>query len=127
MKKILTVLCGVLVALSLFVTTGNTAKAAELTTNVSTLHEGDCGCDVSPIVGKEKTKIVRKLLTHKAFKTTVVNQLKEGYVWNITEEIEVIKDNQTGQILVGVPFINKDGVKIMAVFINGTYVGTSPM
>ncbi|WP_040208927.1 hypothetical protein [Neobacillus jeddahensis] len=127
MKKFLTVLCGVLVALSLFMTTGNTAKAAEISPKVAVSHEDDCGCDVSTVVGKEKTKIVLNLITSKAFLNTVVNQLKEGFVWNITEDIEVIKDNQSGQVLVGVPFINKDRVQIMAVFVNGTYVGTSPV
>ena len=56
MKKLLTVLCGVVIALSLFVTTGNTVKAAE------------CGCDVSPVIGAEKNKIVAELISSQAFK-----------------------------------------------------------
>jgi hypothetical protein len=116
MKKILTVLCGVLVGLSLFVTTGNTAKAEE------------CGCDVSPVLGAEKNKIVAELISSQEFKDSKLSIKNEGYGWKGVSNFEVIVNHTYGEaIMIGVPYYNHDGSVEMAVFINGTYMGHNPM
>src|SRR3954451_17938261 len=102
MKKLLTVLAGVVIALSLFVTTGNTVKAAEPANDSTVTEPNDCAChDVTMIVGAEKIKIVFDLFVSNEFKKVVKDRLKEAFVLNLTADIEVVKFNQTGQIMIG--------------------------
>ncbi|MBO0960583.1 hypothetical protein J1P26_12835 [Neobacillus sp. MM2021_6] len=118
MKKVLTVLCGVLVALSLFVTTGNTVKAAE--------PDDDCTChDLLPLQGAERNKIVAKFLSSKEFKTQKAELLSTGYTWNGAHTIEVVLPAE-GVTMIGVPFFSANGVQTIYVFINGVFVGTAP-
>jgi hypothetical protein len=125
-KKLITVLGGVIIALSLFVSTGNTVKAAKPTPAPHT-EEENCSChDVTLIFGEEKEEIISNLLLSKEFNKMVKKELKEGFVRDLSSEIEVIKINQTGQIMIGVPFINKAGEKTMAAFSDGEFLGTSP-
>jgi hypothetical protein len=130
MKKLLTVLCGVVIALSLFATTGNTVKAAAPTTapiSAAVEHEDDCAChDVTTIVGVEKVKIIAKIILSEEFLKANRTLGKMGYTWNITKNIEVIKQNQSGEIMVGISFTNKKGSELIAVFIDGIFVGSSP-
>ncbi|ETI68876.1 hypothetical protein [Neobacillus vireti] len=127
MKKFLTVLCGGLIALSLFVTTGNTAKAAEPTDPSTVTEPDDCGChDVTPLFGAERNKIVAKIISGNEFKTAEKNLNKDGFKWNGANSIEVLKHNQAGMIIVGVPFTNKNGNVIMAVFFDGKFMGNEP-
>ncbi|MDR7236760.1 hypothetical protein [Neobacillus drentensis] len=116
MKKLLTVLCGVVIALSLFVTTGNTVKAAE------------CGCDVSPVLGAEKNKIVAELISSQAFKDAKFSLRYDGISWKGAKNIEVIVNHtHDDALMVGVPYYTQEGSLKMAVFINGVYMGLSPM
>jgi hypothetical protein len=115
LKKLLTVLCGVIIALSLFVTTGNTVKAA------------DCGCDVSPVLGAEKNKIIANLLSSQKFKDTKHTIFEEGYKWRGASNIEVMVNHTHGDaLMIGIPFYTKDGSIVMAVYINGVYMGLVP-
>ncbi|QCJ42790.1 hypothetical protein FAY30_13205 [Bacillus sp. S3] len=124
MKKLLTVLCGILVALSLFVTTGNTAKAA--VTVQSDELSGECGCVVEPILGSERNKIAANLISSEAFKTVKKNLKKDGLKWTDANSLEVIHNISHNIVMVGVPFENKHGDVFMAVFFDGTFMGVSP-
>lgn len=116
MKKLITIIGGLLVAVSLFVTSGNTAKAAT-----------DCGCDVSPVLGAEKNKVVAELISSQEFKDAKVVIKNDGYSWRGVKNIEVVvnhsKDNA---LMIGVPVLNGDGIIQMAVFINGKFMGVVP-
>jgi hypothetical protein len=115
MKKLLTLLIGALIALSLFVTTGNTAKAAGL----------DCGCPGTSIVGAEKNKIVADLLSSQGFKEVNLDMITKGSTWNGASSIEVVDIN--GLVLVGVPFLSAEGVPSMYVFINNEFQMAIPL
>jgi hypothetical protein len=116
MKKLLTVIGGMVVALSLFVGSGNTAKAAE------------CGCDTSPVFGAEKNKIIANLISSQEFKDAKLLVRNEGFSWKGVNNIEVIVNHTYGDaLMIGVPFYYRDGSIEMAVFINGHYVGHNPM
>ncbi|MBT2728094.1 hypothetical protein J7E63_14225 [Bacillus sp. ISL-75] len=118
MKKLLTVLCGIVIALSLFVTTGNTVKAAEA-------YE-DCTChDLLPLQGAERNKIVATFLSSEEFKAKKLELLKSGFSWNGAHSIEVVLPAE-GVTFVGVPFISADGIPAMYVFINGSFAGAVP-
>ena len=118
MKKLLPLLFGGLIALTLFVTTGNTAKAAQ---------NDDCTChDLIPLSGSERNKIVADLLSSESFKTQKMELIKSGYKWNGAHTIEVVIPAEK-VTMVGVPFISPDGAPLVYVFINGTFAGTSPV
>ncbi|MEH7098463.1 hypothetical protein [Neobacillus vireti] len=117
MKKLLTVIGGLVVAVSLFAGSGNTAKAAT-----------DCGCDISPVLGAEKNKIIANLISSQEFKDAKLSIRNDGYSWKGVSNIEVIVNHTYGEaIMVGVPYYNQDGSVEMAVFINGKYMGHNPM
>lgn len=128
MKKLLTVLCGGLIALTLFVTTGNTAKAAETgVTAAINEHDDDCHCDdVTPISGAERNKIVANIISGDEYKNVKKDLKNKGYQSHGSNEIEVLKNNYYGLIIVGVPFTNSRGIVEMAVFINGQFMGLNP-
>ncbi|WP_144548140.1 hypothetical protein [Bacillus sp. X1(2014)] len=111
MKKLITVLCGIIIGLSLFVSIGNTAKAAE------------CECDVTPVLGAEKNKIVANLLNSQEFKNVKHSLKSDGYSYRGAKNIEVLINHTYGNIvMVGVPFYNADGMLEMAAFFNGIYM-----
>jgi hypothetical protein len=123
MKKLLTLLFGALIALSLFVTTGNTAKAAEPTSD-----EENCTChDVTPILGAEKNIIVARLLSGQDFKVAKSSLLSKEYKFLGVSNTEVYKHNYMDLTIIGVIFINKDGIPEMATFFNGQYMGVTPL
>lgn len=122
MKKFVSLLCVSLLAFLLVVSPVNSVYAAE-TTNVTA--DEDCGCQVIPIEGPEKYQIIYNLLVSKEFKKASKKLLKQGYIWNVTKEIEVLKNETHDIVMVGVPFINKDGKVLMAVFFDGVYMGAS--
>ncbi|MFJ5714822.1 hypothetical protein [Neobacillus sp. NPDC093127] len=127
MKKFLTVLCGGLIALTLFVTTGNTAKAAGPTNLAAVTDSEDCGChDVTQLFGAERNKIVAKIISCNEFKTVEKKLNQDGFKWNGANSIEVMKHNETGTIMVGVPFTNSKGLVLMAVFFDGVFMGIQP-
>ncbi|MDQ1145844.1 hypothetical protein QE429_002671 [Bacillus sp. SORGH_AS 510] len=116
MKKLLTLLFGGLIALSLFVTTGNTAKAAE----------NDCGC--TPVVGAEKNIIVADLISSQNFKTAKAMLTTAGYSFKGVSLIEVAKnkdkeDPEKTVTIVVVPFYTSDGQVIIAGFVKGEFQG----
>lgn len=112
MKKLLTLLFGALIALSLFVTTGNTAKAAK--------PGNDCGC-TGTLAGAEKNKIMAELLSSQEFKTAKANLTTAGYSYKGASLIEVAKIETT--IITVVPFYTSDGQIIIAGFVNGAFQG----
>ena len=116
MKKLLTVIGGLVVAVSLFAGTGNAVKAAE------------CGCDTSPVLGAEKNKIIANLISSQEFKDAKLSIRNEGFSWKGVNNIEVIVNHTYGDaLMVGVPYYNQAGSVEMAVFINGKYMGHNPM
>ncbi|MBT2655748.1 hypothetical protein J7E81_10960 [Bacillus sp. ISL-18] len=116
MKKLLTVIGGLVVAVSLFAGSGNTAKAA------------DCGCDTSPVLGAEKNKIIANLISSQEFKDSKLLIRNERYNWKGVNNIEVIVNHTYGDaLMIGVPYYNQNGSVEMAVFINGLYMGHNPM
>jgi len=118
MKKLLTVLAGVVIALSLFVTTGNTVKAAE--------PDENCTChELLPLQGAERNKIVAEFLSSAEFQAKKLELIKSGSSWNGAHTIEVVLPAE-GVTMVGVPFISADGIAEVYVFINGYFVGTAP-
>ncbi|SDN32232.1 hypothetical protein [Bacillus sp. OK048] len=126
MKKFLSLLCGSLILVLMFTGTANPVKAAS-PTNVLDSKSDTCECHaVTPIYGMEKYKIILNLLGSKEFSKTTKKLLKDGYYWNITAEIEVLKHNQYGTIMVGVPFKSIRGTSYMAAFFDGVYMGISP-
>ncbi|MGG3560704.1 hypothetical protein ABES03_03665 [Neobacillus rhizosphaerae] len=116
MKKLLTLLFGALIALSLFVTTGNTAKAAE---------NEDCGC--TPVVGVERNIIVADLLSSQNFKSAKETLITAGYSFKGVNLIQVAKNNnqdpENPVTIVVVPFYTSDGKVIIAGFVNGKFAG----
>lgn len=116
MKKLITVLCGIIIGLSLFVSTGNTAKAEE---------PDGCSChNLQPLQGAERNKIVAKLISSVEFKEVKKNLQHNEYKWNGANSIEVIQHE--GIIVIGVLFTNKLGVIERHGFVNGVYVGLAP-
>jgi hypothetical protein len=128
MKKILTILFGGVIALTLFVTNGNTAKAAESTssTDPAVSSHSDCGCNVTILTGAERNKIVSHLLKTDEFKKIKKEYKKQGYTWNGAHDIQVVRNNDTGVVLVGVPFTDPNGNVVMFVFHNGHFQGIAP-
>jgi hypothetical protein len=121
MKKLLTVLCGVVIALSMFVTTGNTVQAEES-------HEGGCGCIVEPVFGAEKNKIIAALISSPEFKNAKLSVKSDGYTWRGAKNIEVVVNiTYGGMIMVGVPYLNNNGTVEIAAFFDGVYMGIGPM
>lgn len=122
MKKFVTLFCAGLLAFLLVASPVNSVYAAK-TTNVTAENDGECGCVVTPIEGPEKYQIIYKLLVSKEFKKASKKLLKDGYIWNVTKEIEVLRnESEGGMIMVGVPFVNKNGNVTMAVFFDGKYM-----
>jgi hypothetical protein len=118
-KKLITILGGVIIALSLFVTTGNTVKAEE--------PGDDCTChNLLPIQGAERNKIVAKFLSSEEFKTKKLELIKSGSTWNGAHTIEVVLPAE-GVKMIGVPFTDADEIQLVYVFINGSFVGTAPV
>ncbi|MEH7415381.1 hypothetical protein V7266_08895 [Neobacillus drentensis] len=119
MKKLLTVIGGLVIAGSLFVTSGNTAKAAET---------DDCPChQVTIIRGAERNKMVADVISSENFKNVKKELEQDGFKWTNAHDIEVIKYNLNGKILIGIPFMNNQGFIVMAGYLDGVYSGTYPL
>ncbi|MBV7507705.1 hypothetical protein KW850_20970 [Bacillus sp. sid0103] len=126
MKKVLTVLGGIIIALSLFVTTGNTAKAAAKPGLPTTDH--DCGCDVTTAIGSEKNKFVADLLSSQEFKNAKQLITNAGFNWRGKDNIVVEVNHTLGDaVLIVVPFYTQAGSIEIAFFINGHYVDHLPV
>lgn len=118
MKKLLSVIGGLVIAGSLFLTTGNTAKAAET---------DDCPChQVTIIMGAERNKMVADVISSESFKNVKAELGQDGFKWTNAKDIEVIKYNLNGKILIGIPFVNNQGYKVMAGYLDGKYAGAAP-
>lgn len=119
MRKFLTLLCGGIIAFSLFAWSGNPVKAAEESSD-------DCGChDLIPLQGVERNKTVAKLISSDAFKAVKKEAKQNGYTWNGANEVEVVIPAE-GVTMVGAKFTNNQGNVLVYVFINGVFAGTSP-
>jgi hypothetical protein len=119
MRKLISLLSGCLVVLGLmFVTPGSDVFAAE----------GECEChDVTTIFGDEKNKVLANILKSEEFKNAKKDWKNKGYSFNGVDDVEVIKHNIYGFIMVGFPVTNKDGVLEMAAFLDGEYLGVGPI
>ncbi|MGX6443301.1 hypothetical protein ACWM35_08800 [Neobacillus sp. K501] len=126
MKKFVTLFCAGLLAFLLVASPVNSVFAAE-GTSITAEEDGECGCVVTPIEGIEKYQIIYKLLVSKEFKKASKKLLKDGYLWDVTKEIEVLRNETAGGIImVGVPFKNINGTDGIAAFFDGVYMGISP-
>lgn len=123
MKKFVTLFCAGILAFLLVASPVNSVYAAE---GSIVATEDDCEChNVTPIEGPEKYQIILNVMLSKEFLNASIQMLKNGYILNITKEIEVLKHNSYGNVMVGVPFIGKGGKQLMAVFMDGKYMGPS--
>ncbi|MCM3765459.1 hypothetical protein [Neobacillus niacini] len=128
MKRVLPILIGSLIGLFLFVMPGSYVEAAAEVNPIIQSADDDCAChDVTPIEGIEKVKITANLLISFDFWKASLQALKEGYYIKDITKIEVIKHNQTGQVMVGVAFENSKGKVKMYVFSNGKFLGATPL
>jgi hypothetical protein len=119
MRKLISLLSGCAVILGLlFATPGNAVFAAE----------EDCEChNVTTIFGAEKNKIVSDILKSDEFKNAKKGWKNKGYSFNGVDDLEVVKHNIYGIVMVGFPVTNKDGVLEMAAFLDGVYLGIGPI
>ncbi|MEH7335734.1 hypothetical protein V7161_24215, partial [Neobacillus drentensis] len=110
MKKLLTLLFGGLIALTLFVSTGNTAKAEGIFSIQSSITDEPCHCeDVVQILGAERNKIVSDILKNEEYKDVKHNLKKQGYKFDGAHVIEVYYNYFYEQMIVGIPVINEMG------------------
>lgn len=117
-KKMLALICGGFIALSLFAAPGNPVKAAE---------DEDCTChNVTPIYGVQKNKIIANLISSQEFKNAKLSIIKDGDNWRGINNTEVFVHNSYGITIVGVPFIAQDGTIMMATFFDGFFMGSAP-
>lgn len=126
MKKFLSVLCVSLFVFLMFGTSGSPVKAASNSADSTVTAPLDCGCNVSPIVGVEKYKIITSIVLSDEFVKMLRDATENGYKWVSSQDIQVIKNNTSGQILLGFPFKKKGTVEMFA-FLDGIYVGHHPM
>jgi hypothetical protein len=134
MKKYLTLLIGGFIFLFMFAVPGNYVKADELKTPLGTASplsnsltsDSECGCNVIPITGSERNKLVAGLLSSDEFKSIKMKAKEMGYQWLGASDIEVINNLSYEVIMTGVPF-SKDGQIFMFVFFDGKFAGVSPM
>lgn len=120
MKKLVSLLCGGALALSLFAAPGTPVKAA--------VNDEDCAChDVTILSGAEKNKAVANLLSSQGFKDSKFALKNDGYSWRGVNNVEVVVFNRDGSVFVGVPVLDQSGIVVMAVFFNGQYMGISPL
>jgi hypothetical protein len=119
MRKWISLLSGCFLILSfLFVTPGNAVFAAD----------EECTChDVTPIFGAEKNKIISDILKSDEFKNAKKVWKIEGYKFKGVDNVEVIRNNESGIVMVGFPVTNRDGVLEMAAFFDGVYLGVGPI
>jgi hypothetical protein len=119
MRKLISLLSGcVVILVVLFVTPGNAVFATE----------DDCEChNVTTIFGAEKNKIVSDILKSDEFKNAKKGWKNKGYSFNGVDDVEVVKHNIYGSIMVGFPVTNKNGVLEMAAFLDGVYLGIGPI
>ncbi|WP_066304750.1 hypothetical protein [Bacillus sp. FJAT-29814] len=117
-KKIMALLFGGAMAFSLFAASGNPVQAAE---------DPDCEChNVTPIFGAEKNKIIANVISSQEFKDMKLAVIKDGDTWRGVKGTEVMVNNYYGFTIVGIPYLSQDGTAMMAVFIDGKYMGSSP-
>lgn len=117
-KKIMALLFGGAMAFSLFAAPGNPVQAAE---------DPDCEChNVTPIFGAEKNKIIANVISSQEFKDMKLAVIKDGDTWRGVKGTEVMVNNFYGVTIVGIPYLSQDGTAMMAVFIDGKYMGSSP-
>lgn len=116
MKKIVSLLCASLIVLLMFVAPGNPVQAAN-----------ECECDITTIIGAEKNKIVSDLLSSDEFKNAKRDILNSGILWDGVHEIEVIKNNTYGGIIIiSIPIFTEDGTEMIAGFMDGKFFGVFP-
>jgi hypothetical protein len=118
MKRFISLVCGSLVLILLFLSPGNAVQAAE--------HD-DCGCPGTVITGAERNKLVANLLKSNVFKQAKI-ELKdedEGFRWQGASEVEVRDLDEIMPSVIGfqVMIQDKAGNEEAAAFVllNGTF------
>jgi hypothetical protein len=124
MKRLISLVCGSLVLLVMFLSPGNAVQAEE--------HD-DCGCPGTVITGAERNKLVANLLKSDVFKQARVELKREGYVWQGAGAVEVRDLDEVMPSVVGyqVMIIDEAGNEEAAAFMlmDGTlaYGGHAPL
>jgi hypothetical protein len=119
-RKLLGLLCGGVMAFSLFAAPGNPVKAAET-------DEEYCPChDVTPILGAEKNKLISDLISSQDFKNVKNANIKVESIWSGVNNTEVFYQNYFRVMIIGIPVTSPDGTAMMATFIDGKFMGIAP-
>ncbi|NRD79627.1 hypothetical protein HPT25_19890 [Bacillus sp. BRMEA1] len=128
MKRLMAMLLGGVIALMVFAAGGNPVQAADVSSSSSqpVTTKSDCGCNVTILTGAERNKIVSNLLKSESFKQVKKEYKKQGYTWNGAHDIQVVRNNDNHAILVGVPFTDPKGNKVIFVFYENQLAYISP-
>ncbi|MCM3585247.1 hypothetical protein M3182_05755 [Mesobacillus maritimus] len=114
MKRLVSIVCGCLVLLMMFVVPGNAVLA----------EENDCQCPGTVITGAERNKLVADLLKSDEFKAAKKQLMKEeGYTWAGAGAIEVrdfgeVEGYPAAVLVYQVVFVDQDGSLQGAAFFN---------
>jgi hypothetical protein len=102
MKRFISLVCGSLVLILMFLSPGNAVQAKGQPTD-------DCGCPGTVITGAERNKLVANLLKSDVFKQAKIELEEEGYVWQGASMIEVRDFDEVVSSLVGYQVMIVDG------------------
>lgn len=122
MKRLISLVCGSLVLLVMFLAPGNAVQAEEA-----------CECPGTVLTGAERNKLVAELLKSDVFKQARIELENEGYVWQGAGAIEVRNLEVIAPSLLGyqVMIINETGNVEAAAFMlmdgSLTYMGHAPL
>jgi hypothetical protein len=105
MKRFISLICGGLVLILLFLSPGNAVQA----------EEHDCECPGTVIKGEERNKLVANLLKNDVFKQEKLRLEAKGNVWQGASAIEV-RDLAPGVLVYQVVFLSEDGIEMGAAF-----------
>jgi hypothetical protein len=106
MKRFISLVCGSLVLILMFLAPGNAVQAEE---------QDDCECPGTVFTGAERNKLVANLLKSSVFKEERLELKKEGYVWQGAGAIE-IRELAPGTVVYQVVFLTENGVEVGAAF-----------
>ncbi|MBY0097156.1 hypothetical protein [Mesobacillus maritimus] len=106
MKRFISLVCGSLVLILLFLSPGNAVQAEE---------QDECDCPGTVFTGSERNKLVANLLKSNVFKEERLELKKDGYVWQGAGAIEV-RELAPGMIVYQVVFLSENGEEVGAAF-----------
>lgn len=105
MKRFISLTCGSLVLILMFLSPGNAVQA----------EEAQCECPGKVLTGAERNKIVANLLKSDVFKEEIIELEKQGYVWQGAGAIEV-REFAPSVMIYQVVFLDEGGIEVGAGF-----------